>query len=189
MQDVPIVGISGKAKHGKDTLAGLLVTQFGFYRRGFADELKIQAMRALYPEMVVGMTEAQLLSLADALKQNPDIRAFLQAFGQAKRVADPEYWVKRVFNHWESVRDTPNRRGFRKGLVIPDVRYYNEAQRVKREGGLLVRVFRPNFDNGLTQEARLHSSECELDDYDGFDVYIENDGTPADMLYKLGRYL
>ena len=38
-----------------------------------------------------------------------------------------------------------------------------------------VRVTRPNYDNGLTEEQQNHESEIALDNYN-FDFYITNNG-------------
>ena len=48
----------------------------------------------------------------------------------------------------------------------------------------VLRVFRPNFDNELTDQQKLHISETDMDDYD-FDKTIINDGTLEDLKNKV----
>ena len=61
-------------------------------------------------------------------------------------------------------------------VLITDVRYRNEADRIKSEGGLLIRINGdPNNDRSKDKRADDHRSETDLDDYAGFDITIEND--------------
>lgn len=61
-------------------------------------------------------------------------------------------------------------RGFRHEdkWIITDVRFLNEIESVKARGGILIRVNR-DIDNSIQ-----HRSETELDDYEGWDYVIDN---------------
>lgn len=67
--------------------------------------------------------------------------------------------------------------------VITDVRFPNEAQAIKDKGGILIRLNRGLGDTGN------HASETALDNYDGFDVVIANNGTIDDLIKKLVKVL
>lgn len=160
MNDLPsLVGISGKAQAGKDTLAAMVATQLQFKKRvvriGFADALKEECAR------VYGWNGAK----------DEAGRALLQRVGVERREQDPLYWVKRAF---EKMTDPDTL------YVVPDVRFKNEAEAIRAKSGEVWRVdrFDPTtmkpFDNGLAADAKLHVSETELDRY-MFDVYFLND--------------
>ena len=69
----------------------------------------------------------------------------------------------------------------REVLVLTDVRYPNEAELVKRAGGIMLRVER---ETGLKD---AHSSENLLDDFEGFDYRLTNDGTIRELKKKVER--
>ena len=99
----------------------------------------------------------------------------------------PDYWVDFIvdilwmfYDEWDYV-------------FIPDCRFENEIERMKdefdgnpygRDKVISLRVNRPNFDSGLSQEQLNHPSECALDNYK-FDYYIENNGTLDDLRLKV----
>lgn len=64
--------------------------------------------------------------------------------------------------------------------IITDVRFPNEAESVKANGGLLVRVER----NSLTGN---HPSETALDGYSDWDFIIQNHGTILDLRNEVAR--
>ncbi|MFW5847665.1 MAG: hypothetical protein ACOCVF_01985 [bacterium] len=64
--------------------------------------------------------------------------------------------------------------------IISDVRFPNEAKRIKELGGILILVKRPETD----ELAGNHISETALDDYSGFDEIIYNDSTLDELLNK-----
>lgn len=63
--------------------------------------------------------------------------------------------------------------------IVTDVRFPNEAQAIKNHGGYLIRV---NRNTGLTSE---HPSETALDNYDGFDLIIDNNGSLEEYQEKI----
>ena len=54
---------------------------------------------------------------------------------------------------------------------------------------IAIRVIRPNFDNGLTEEQKNHFTEIDLDDYDKFDYEVLNDGTISDLEVKIRKII
>lgn len=54
--------------------------------------------------------------------------------------------------------------------IITDVRFVNEAEAIKKRGGLLIRVNNPEYKPYKGE----HESETQLDDYKGFDVIVNN---------------
>jgi hypothetical protein len=81
----------------------------------------------------------------------------------------PSYWVDFIISilkffekEWDYV-------------LIPDCRYPVEAARmIETFDTKVLRVERPNFDNGLTLKQKGHPSEVSMDDY-SFDDIIYND--------------
>ena len=57
-------------------------------------------------------------------------------------------------------------------ILVDDVRFVNELDVIKKQGGMFIKIERPGF-NG----ANNHSSESSLDHYDHWDLIIENDGS------------
>jgi hypothetical protein len=172
-----IIGLSGWARAGKDSVAGILVDHHGYRRVAFADKLRDVAL-AVNP--VVDATcrdvtqggPVYLSELVDALGWDEakvahyEVRRILQTLGGAVRDhVDRWAWVK------AALRDVD----VDENVVISDVRYRNEARAITARGGLVVRVRRPGVEavNG-------HASEHDLD-YWPFDHVIDNNGTLDDL--------
>lgn len=87
-------------------------------------------------------------------------RTLLQQVGtDCIRAQDPDYWVDFIAN---LIRMFPETYDF---VVVADTRFPNEIDRVADAGFPVthVRIIRPNFDNGLTDEQKNHPSETALD--------------------------
>jgi ABC-type dipeptide/oligopeptide/nickel transport system ATPase subunit len=171
-----LLGLSGKAGAGKDTLAELLVRTGKYRRLAFADALKRDVATMLYGNASPG----SIARLNADKREKPEVRALLQSYGVAQRALNPDYWVDKLFAeadrrlHFNATHDVM-------GLVITDVRFRNEAAAVRARGGKVVRVARPGYYNGLTAEQQAHASETELDAY-AFDYVVMNAGVPEHML-------
>jgi hypothetical protein len=147
---VTILGIGHKARHGKDMAASIMHSYLPQTSRilNFADDLKALC-RAAY-----GMT----------VKDGK----LLQEVGQAQREVDYHHWVKAMY--WRIVELKPRL------VIIPDVRYQNEADWIKRMGGTMLKVERR--DKGVLfidpDRDGTHISENELNDYQ-WDSVLRND--------------
>ena len=151
-----IVGISGKAQAGKDTVGATLVNKHGFIRVASADALKRIAMRTFNWD---GAKDAKG-------------RKFLQDLATAVRGYDPDFWINITLKEIQRQNDSERES---KDFVITDLRYINEADYLKKAGAILIRLERegiPLFD---------HESETQLDNYEGFDYLISNNGTIDDL--------
>ena len=176
-----IIGISGKARSGKDTFADFLVdvfySQFNrkFKTMAFADELKYlcKIQFGLSYEQLWGDSKEKL----DYRYRKQDgefwtAREIMQAVGEFYRSIDADYWVKALD---QSIKNSMD-----KDIIITDVRYPNEFNYVKESGGIIIRIYRvggPYINNAS------HSSECALDSFADslFDVVIHNDKTLDDL--------
>jgi hypothetical protein len=58
------------------------------------------------------------------------------------------------------------------GIVVPDLRFPNEANAIKRQGGRVWLVDRPGI--GLTGRAGAHVSETSMENYAGYDAVLPN---------------
>lgn len=171
-----IIGLGYKKRAGKDSVANRLVDKHGFYKVSFADSLRNAA------EAIFGFTDEQLTGdLKEVVdpywKTTP--RELLQKMGTdaLRDVIDPDIWIKSAF---KKIQD----RGYQK-VVIPDVRFPNEAAWVKSQGGMVCLVNRPEVE---TNQFSTHASETSMDGYKDWDLRIENDSTLA-RLYEKADYL
>lgn len=155
---LPILGLSGFAGAGKDEVAKILVERHGFTRVAFADPLK---------------------DVASALgwdgKKNDKGRKFLQDLGVGVRDhLDYEAWVRAAEEQIEEILGP---------VVISDVRFPNEVFMVRRRGGTLVRVERPETGavNDHVSEHAVTAQDC--------DYQLSNDGTLDDLPARVEQML
>lgn len=164
-----IIGLSGKAQAGKDTVAAILVEDYGFTRLAFADVIKA-AVYTLDP--IVSLSGLRLQHLVDtngweAAKQFPEVRRLLQIFGSevGRDLIDEQIWIELTMN---GIKASGN-------FVISDVRFRNEAEEIKYQGGQVWRITR-----AINNPVNFHRSETELDSWN-FDQYIPNNATIEDL--------
>lgn len=103
------------------------------------------------------------------------VRRLLQWWGtEYRRAEDPDYWTK-AWGRKVSEFDVDKMH-----VLVDDVRFINELNVIKEHGGLIAKIERPGFDG-----ANNHASETSLDDYDGWDGKILNDGTLEEFEKKV----
>lgn len=142
-----IIGISGVARSGKDTLANNFVKIFKNLgikakRYAFADELKREVRPFLKKH--VGL---------DSFTQNDDekkiIRPFLVAYGtHIRRALNQDCWI-------DSLKDHLKEDGI---SIISDVRYENEADWIQKNG-FLIHIARLDKNNNLIKPANQEEQE------------------------------
>ena len=168
-----LIGITGKARSGKDTLARILFAEYAFTRIAFADPLKLAAQH------IFGLTQDQ--TWLDEVKEtilpywNMSPRRMLQLLGSdaTKPVFGNELWVKRWFLSYDMLRETDD-------IVVPDVRFDNECLALRNLGGVIIEVRR---GTGLVGSTGDHVSERGLSTLPDF--VIENDGTIDELRAKI----
>lgn len=156
------IAIAGRKRSGKDTAAAHLVEEFGYVRHGFADPLKEAALK-LDPIVDAdgddyGVDFYRLSTIIEwvgwekAKDTYPEVRQILQRLGDeaGRQVHGEETWVRNLLRRAESA----NAEGH--PVVVPDVRYPNEAELLREAGFLVVRVDRPGYGSPTPGE---HASE------------------------------
>lgn len=167
-----LIGLHGKARSGKDTFAHLLISCRPFVRMAFADPLK-EAVANLF---MIPMDQAFSGDKDQVLPfWGLTLRDVLQRFGtEAMRdTFGHDFWV----NRWEI--EYNERIDF--NVIITDVRFPNEADRIRALGGTVVHLTRPGA--GLSGASGAHASERGLP-YEPGDYSISNDGTLGDLQDK-----
>lgn len=128
-----IIGITGPAGAGKDTAAQVLIDVRGYQRMSFADPIKAMLAAGL------GLTPEQLNDPAGKeapidwiIGQTP--RQLMQTLGTewGRQLVHPDIWVRAMARMIES---SPAQR-----IVIPDVRFENEAHAIRQMGGKIIRL-------------------------------------------------
>lgn len=173
-----IVGLSGYSRSGKDTVAQILVEDYGYSRIAFADIIRTAIYRLNPLVTYDGMRLAHLVDLEgwDIAKTLPEVRRLLQVMGSevGRDMIDPQVWVELTLG---STKNDDK-------IVISDVRFKNEAEEIKWKGGKVWRVSRIDADSPIN----LHRSETDLDHW-LFDEYISNNGTIMDLREEISKLI
>ena len=147
-----IIGIAGFKGSGKDTIANVLQTSYGFEKMSFAKPIKDIVHHTFGIDKAIlsgdnGEREFRELPLPDWFNLSP--RDMLQKIGMIFRdELHKDIWVKVLEN---KIKDTTN------NIVISDVRFKNELEMINKYG-FCVGVKRPGY------EGDGHISEHGLDD-------------------------
>ena len=165
---IKLIGISGRARSGKDSLAHIL-GRHGYHRIAFADALKVVTAQIADEDSHLYFNEVTKEQHCEALGMTR--RVALQRVGMGIRESlGKDVWVNRALREWEDLG--------RPATAVSDCRFENEALAIRKLGGIVVRIVRPGA--GLTGEAANHASEAQMPD-DLVDVEINNDGTLGEL--------
>lgn len=154
-----VICISGKARHGKDTLAKIM-----------KEDLEEHGYKVLVTHFGDLLKYICKMFFDWNGEKDNEGRTLLQYIGtDVIRSQNPNYWTNFIIdvlsmfsNEWDYV-------------LIPDCRFPNEFECFKEHGfeTYLVRIDRPKYDSGLTDQQLNHPSETAMDDYKA-DYYIIN---------------
>ena len=167
-----IIGLTGYAQSGKDTLAGMLIGLHKYDNRAFADPIR----KLLYETNPLVKDGYRVKTVVDAYGWDkakvefPELRSLLQTLGVgARTVFNDQFWVAQGLA------------GLSAGdkVVITDVRFPNEADAIKALGGQVWRVRRLGI-----KAVNGHVSETAMDGYKVDQIFINN-GSVDDLMALL----
>ena len=178
-----LIGITGKARSGKDTFAEILSEEIfnvagkKFILMAYAHELKLRAQEDfdLSYEQLWGVNK-EVSDYRYRKSESADTfwtpREILQSYGEFFRSIDNNFWVGNLFRVIDS-KDYNN-------VIITDIRYPNEAIPVTERSGYVIKVT-SDRENIEKIHGENHTSETAMDDYKGIDFHVRNDGTLEDL--------
>lgn len=181
-----IIGLTGAAGAGKDTVAAHLYRKHGYMKLALADPLYA---------MISAMTGLAVEQLADRAVKEKEIawigtspRRLLQTLGTewGRGTLGDDIWIKGLFRRIDAYSAAMRSWNDRIGFVVTDVRFENEAEAIRSRGGMIIEVVRPTPLAGVPEEARQHSSEAGIPD-DLVDVTIVNDADVAGLLGRVDK--
>lgn len=140
----PVIGITGRAYSGKDTVAGFILAHTGGYQYSFADPIR-GMLTVLGINMHDPYWKARKEEIIPAIGKSP--RQIMQTLGTdwGRKMVHPDLWLTMASQ--ALINNGP-------GMVIADVRFDNEAEWVRKMGGRIIHV-----ERGARPEVAEHESE------------------------------
>jgi hypothetical protein len=184
-----IIGLCGLKGSGKDTVAAYLIKEYGYERKAFADKLKLSAA-ALFG---INSSEWETLKNDDTavvtLRNIHDelgnftsiaeitVREFLQRYGTESHrdVFGNNFWVDQVLPVGGYYAD--------RDIVITDVRYFGEGERIHNLKGYVARVNRDSSDTSDPHSSETEQSRIEVD------YELDNNGELKHLPKKIDEML
>ena len=167
MRDTPVIGLHGRARSGKDTVANFILSHRGGYVYSFADPI-----RAMLVPLGIDMSDpywqANKEAIIPALGASP--RRLMQTLGTewGRQLINPDFWLilaKQVLINYGP------------GMVVADVRFENEAEWVRSQGGRVIHIERPS---AVAVEAHASEAGIKFKGEEG-DFKIINGGSLEDL--------
>ena len=93
-----IIGLSGYAGSGKDTVASVLIEQHGFTRLAFADPIR-EFLLLINPILSDGHRVNETVTMIgwDNAKSKPEVRRLLQDIGVGcRQMFGEDFWIKQL---------------------------------------------------------------------------------------------
>jgi len=176
-----LIGITGKAGSGKDTIGDYLVTKYKFQRIALADPIKrlVKDIFVLDDRTVYDRVERE-----KPLKDWPEwsVRKLLQFIGTEmfRQNIDDAIWVKSL---WLRIVQNPN-----VNYVVTDVRFPNELDYFKKNAKPGEFMFIKVVRQGCNGVVGLQSHASEAYDLEAEHV-IDNNGTYEDLYNKVDEVI
>lgn len=138
-----LIGITGRKRSGKDTVADMIIKQLApkvVIKIGFADALKEEVAKA------TGKSR-------DFIETNKShFRLILQGWGTdfRRELDGKNYWINKLGVKILALENVDM-------VIVPDVRFLNEAQFINEAGGMVIGVTRAGLipDNHPSEQEQL----------------------------------
>ena len=146
MSRPPIIGLTGKARSGKDTVANFLLAAMGGYQYAFADPLRSMLYAGFGIDMNSPYWKDHKEDIIPAFGVSP--RQMMQTLGTdwGRQMVNTDVWLLLAKN--KLLAQGP-------GMIVTDVRFENEAAWVRKMGGRVIHVYRED-----TPTVAAHASEA-----------------------------
>jgi hypothetical protein len=158
---IPVLGLGGEARSGKNFVASLVRDEFGFIPWAFANPIKF----AVYSQRECPWSLNTLF-----YEEKPkELRERLQLFGteMGRDIYGQQVWNKQT----EAFIFLAENEMKAKGVVLSDIRFPDEADFVKSLGGIVLKVNREG--SGLSDGLEKHRTESLISQIK-FDGIIDN---------------
>jgi len=168
-----LLGIAGRRRVGKDTVADYIVKRYGFEKKSFAQPLKEAAA------LLFGFSEEQLHDHEkDQVDPYWDVTprdifrwlgtdVFRKDIQRVCPIVKDDFWIR-----------TLERRGLEDRTVISDVRFINEVDFIHKKGGFVIKIERGSQSE---EDPDRISSQ--------YDFLIRNDSSIDDLYHKVDEVL
>jgi hypothetical protein len=180
-----IIGFGYKAGVGKTTSAKYLRENYGFEILSFAAPLKdavkemfswtdehVYGSKKLIEDDFWGVTPGRAMQLFGTELMRQRFGQLMTEQGHWPESERDNFWLKAAEARMLTMG--PN-------IVFDDVRFPNEADAIRRWGGIIVKIHRDPIYDGRDPN---HPSETSLDGYEDWDWQIQNTGT-VEELYEV----
>ena len=178
---VHLIGLSGRRGSGKDTVARILQQlqpERNWQVRSFGDSIKSVCAALTGEDVAPYYSQRGKAELVPTFRRTRG--EMLQQVGQALRVWEPLVWVDAFFAGLP-----PD--AF---VLVPDVRFANEADPIRARGGLMLRVEGdPLQQRGDGTRDDNHPSETAMDDYPHFAAILHNTSSRDDLTRQVRELL
>ncbi len=183
----PVIGLTGAAGAGKDTVTSIIQSVAPYCPLSFADPI-----RAMLSALLIYADETQDYLIKRELKEAkiPGIGASYRELAQTLgtewgRIQIPGLWINIASARMAGIAEQNDIFGsdYPARFVISDVRFPDEAEFIRQRGGVIWRVVRPG-----TEPVRQHISEAGALTIEP-DACVPNHGTPADLRAQVADLL
>lgn len=161
-----LIGLTGRAGAGKDSVARILAQQHGFSRMSFAEPIKrgLNTMLGI-PHSVLEDPAAKEKPI-DWIGHSP--RYLMQTLGTewARHLVHPDIWIR------VAAQLLAQHRKLGGNVCVTDARFANEADWIRGQGGEVWHIVRPLPENVVVMS---HASELGVTMHAGLDSTIHND--------------
>jgi energy-coupling factor transporter ATP-binding protein EcfA2 len=178
---IHLIGLSGRRGSGKDTVARILQQlqpERNWQIRSFGDSIKSVCAALTGEDVAPYYTQRGKAELVPTFHRTRG--EMLQQVGSALRAWEPLVWVDAFFAGLPGDAF----------VLVPDVRFANEADPIRARSGLMLRVEGdPLHQRGDGTRDDNHPSETAMDDYPHFDFVLHNTGSREDLTRQVRELL
>lgn len=139
---INLIGLAGKARSGKDTIAQHLALKHNYKTYAFADPLK-QAAAAVFGLPLSTFYQGNREATHSVWGVSP--RQMMQILGTdcCRNVIRPDIWLRRADMHMQNLqKEYADADVFEVNLVVTDIRFEDEAQWIREHEGTIIHVKR-----------------------------------------------
>lgn len=161
-----LIGLVGFKQSGKSTAASYLESKYGFVRHNFKDAL-IAEIKQNFPDLLneIVNTENDFRSItgqnelcwSNIFTEKPAlIRTLMQNYGtEVRRKEKDSYWTDKWLEKYLTIE--------KQNVVVDDVRFLNEASRIKGQTGIIIRIIRTDITTGGDPSSETEQIQIQAD--------------------------